>query len=95
MMLKEDNEQNNDNDQKQNGQNNHRDVGHKFDASIHGARAMSGTTPTFTGHHSREAGQIRTRSMHGVGGIVETKWCSTSLNRIKVILKVRKDFFLN
>ena len=34
-MLKEDNEQNNDNDQKQNGQNNNRDVGHKFDASIH------------------------------------------------------------
>ena len=53
-MLKEDNEQNNDNDQKQNGQNYNRDVGHKFDASIHRARGMSGY-PTFTGHHSGEA----------------------------------------
>ena len=55
-MLKEDNEQNNDNDQKQNGQNNNRDVGHKFDASIYRARAMSRTTSTFAGHHSGEAG---------------------------------------
>ena len=55
MMLKEDNEQNNDNDQKQNSQHNNRDVGHKFDASIHRARAVSGY-PTFTGHHSGEAG---------------------------------------
>ena len=54
-MLKEDNEQNNDNYQKQNGQNNDRDVGHKFDASIHRARAMS-RYPTFTGHHIGEAG---------------------------------------
>ena len=50
MVLKEDNEQNYDNDQKQNGQNNHRDVGHKFDAPIHRARAVSGY-PTFTGHY--------------------------------------------
>ena len=41
MMLKEDNEQNNDNDQKQNSQHNNRDVGHKFDASIHRARSMN------------------------------------------------------
>ena len=91
MMLKEDNEQNNDNDQKQNSQHNNRDVGHKFDASIHRARAVSGY-PTFTGHHSGEAGQIRTRSMYGVGGIVETEWRPTPLNRIKVILKVRNFF---
>ena len=54
-MLKEDNEQNYDNDWKQNGQNNNRDVRHKFDAPIHRARAGSGY-PTFIGHHSGEAG---------------------------------------
>ena len=91
MMLKENDEQNDDNDQKQNGQNNYGDVGHKFDASIHRVRAVSGS-PTFGGHDSGEAGKVWARGMNGIWGTIIAIGYSTPLKRIKVILKIRIIF---